>query len=217
LDLLDPSIAVRPAMSKAVNADDIVRDIPSFLDLIVTPPISFDTAIQNTMNVQRDFTYVPDDIAELAVFFEDPRALDDGNAPIDESLPTLPKSFPTVDFDDEFIPSVEDVDESLFVPESVVLPDEFGDTNSNRGDVCFGIATTAELENVRRGGVRRSESNEKWASRSFDDWMKIHGLSVEKSIGDLSEEAVLKPLTDMLIRFMLETKKQNGDLYHPNT
>jgi hypothetical protein len=129
----------------------------------------------------------------------------------------LPESFLVVDFDDEFIPSVKDADKSLFVPKYIFLPDESYDTNPDRGDVRFKIATVVELENVRRGGVQRSQSNEKWASRRFDDWRKIRGLSIEKSIGDLSEEIDLKPLTEMVIRFMIETKKQNSDLYHLNT
>jgi hypothetical protein len=39
---------------------------------------------------------------------------------------------------------------------------------------------------------------------------------MEKSIGELLEEVDLKPSIDMLVWFMLETKKQNGDLYHHN-
>jgi hypothetical protein len=124
LDVSDASLSVRPAMSNSINAVDVVQDTVSSINLIVTPPVSFDIAIQNTMNVQRDYTYVSDDITKLAAFFADPKSLDEGNALIDERLSTLPESFPAVDFDDEFIPSIEDADKSLFIPESVVVLDE---------------------------------------------------------------------------------------------
>ena len=51
LDLSNASLAIRPAMSNSVNVVDIVQDIPSSLDLIVTPPISFNIVIQNKVNV----------------------------------------------------------------------------------------------------------------------------------------------------------------------
>jgi hypothetical protein len=173
LDVLDALLGVYPTMLNSINAVDVVQNTVSSLDLIVTLLVSFDTTVQNTVNVQRDYTYVPDDIAELTIFFADPESLDKGNALINERLSSLPESFLAVYFDDEFIPYVEDADESLFVPVSIVVPGESNDTNPACGDVRFDIATVAELENVRRGGVRRSESNGKWASRSFDDWRKI--------------------------------------------
>jgi hypothetical protein len=146
--------------------------------------------------------------------------LDDGVLDVPEYV--FPNPSPGIDCSDDFIPSIEDVDEALFTFELAVIP---GDRNVANDNVTnnkssaerFRIAIAAELENVRRGRVWRSEASERWATRSFEDWRRIRDLSVEKTIGELSEEADLKPLTDMMVQFMLETKKQNGDLYHPNT
>jgi hypothetical protein len=38
-------------MLNTVNTVDIVQDIPLSLDLIVTPLVSFDTVVQNPVNV----------------------------------------------------------------------------------------------------------------------------------------------------------------------
>jgi hypothetical protein len=158
---------------------------------------------------ERNFSIVLDDIADLIV------AADSGDVSIDICC-----TFPEIDLDSqfdcdsEFILSVEDVDESLFVNESVVL---LKPSNSDTGSSRFGTATIIELENVRRGGARKSEATEKWATRSFDDWQVFRGLSTEKNIGELSEELDLRPFVNLLTKFMLEVKKKDGELYHPNT
>jgi hypothetical protein len=69
-----------------------------------------------------------------------------------------------IDFNDDFIPSVEDVDESMFTFESAVIPNNLDVANNdvandNPSSYRFVAATT----------IRRSEAFERWATRSFDD------------------------------------------------
>jgi hypothetical protein len=88
-------------------------------------------------------------------------------------------------FEDNFVPLVDDVDECLFVEESGTLlgsvsndvlvfndvPISNDEPILNDSTSCrFGTVTEVELENVRRGGGRRSEASKRWATRSFDDW-----------------------------------------------
>jgi hypothetical protein len=75
----------------------------------------------------------------------------------------------------------------LFTFESVVILDDHDVANNNSSNDHFGTATVAKLENVKRGGVWRSEVSKKWATQSFDDWRRIKGLSMEKTIGELLE------------------------------
>jgi hypothetical protein len=181
---------------------------------------------QNPVSSQRDYSFILDDIADIADFYDEPQGVLDRGVDLDDGVLDIPEYVfpnpsPGIDCSDDFIPLVEDVDEALFTFESAVIPGDHNVANDNitnnkSSTECFRIAIAAELENVRRGGVRRSEASERWATRSFEDWRRIRGLSVEKTIGELSEEADLKPLTNMMVQFMLETKKQNGDLYHPN-
>ena len=89
----------------------------------------------------------------------------------------------------------------------IVILDDYDVANNNSSSDRFGTTTTAELENVKRGGVWKSEASKRWATQSFDDWRRIQGLSIEKNLGELLEKADLKLLIDMLVRFMLETKK----------
>jgi hypothetical protein len=113
--------------------------------------------------------------------------------------------FPDVQSDglgDVFIPTVDDVDEYLPTVS----------TNKSASAGRFGTVTRAEIENVRRGGERRSKASERGAARCFDDWREFCGLS----IGELLEEADLRPFVDMLTKFILEIKKRDGALYHPN-
>jgi hypothetical protein len=132
-------------------------------------------------------------------------------------------------FKDNFVPSVDDVDECLFVEESHTLPgsvsndvpisndvlvSNFEPVSNDSTPCCFGTVTEAELKNVRRGGVRCSKASERWVARSFDDWRQFCGISTEKSIGDLSEENDLWPLVQMLTRFILEVKKKDNKLHH---
>jgi hypothetical protein len=50
-----------------------------------------------------------------------------------------------------------------------------------------------------------------------DGAQKFHRLSMERSIGEMSKDLDLRPFVDMLTKFMLEAKKKDGKLYHPNT
>jgi hypothetical protein len=113
---------------------------------------------------------------------------------------------------DVFIPTMDDIDECLFTNESLILPTVSTDKSASASR--FGTVTTVEMENVRRGGERRSEASERWAARCFDDWRKFRGHSIAKSIGELSEQADLCPFMDMLTKFILEIRKRDGALYH---
>jgi hypothetical protein len=48
------------------------------------------------------------------------------------------------------------------------------------------------------------------------NWHEFCSLSIAKSIGELSEEADLRPFMDILTKFILEIKKRDGALYHRN-
>jgi len=75
----------------------------------------------------------------------------------------------------------------------------------------------AELQNVMKGGRRRSSQSENWARKAFDEFRKFKEYSIESSIEDLSEAADVVPLVDMLQLFMLQVAKRNGELYPPGT
>jgi hypothetical protein len=51
--------------------------------------------------------------------------------------------------------------------ESLMLPTISTDKSASAGQ--FGIVIAVEMENMRRGGERRSEAFERWAARCFDD------------------------------------------------
>jgi hypothetical protein len=70
---------------------------------------------------------------------------------------------------------------------------------------------------VKRGRERKSKHSEKWAARAFDEWRLCKGLSVDKSIGDLSEEENLHPFVEMLFKFFLQVQKVDGSMYPPNS
>ena len=53
---------------------------------------------------------------------------------------------------------------------------------------------------------------EQWVVQAFNEWRKHHGFPTEKNIVDLSKEANVKPLINMLMFFFLEVKKQDGSL-----
>jgi hypothetical protein len=195
----DVDITCRPDIAEFVSslAADHVLHPESFLVGSVDCPV-----VEDTM---KDYSVVPNDFADLD--FPDicfPDSLDNcnlSNALNDSEL-----------FDDNFVLTVDDVDECLFVDESLTVPVHvFNDSGPSR----FGTVTEAELENVRRSGIRHSESSECWAVRVFDDWRSFRSISIHKAIADLSKEKDLKPFVEMLTRFILEVKKKDGQLYHP--
>jgi hypothetical protein len=171
---------------------------------------------------ETDFSSFPDDIADCLNIFDTVENVDKpscGSSSMAYEFSSLPDD---IAIDDEFyLPSIDDVNEELFLNEASVEASASRDNNVDLTSVtvsgCFENATVEEMEAVRKGGVRRSEASEKWAARAFDDWREFRGFSIEKSIGDLFEEADLKPFVDMLVRFVLEVKKKDGQLYHPTT
>jgi hypothetical protein len=142
---------------KLTSVNDIL--IPKY-DVVVSVP----QVLLVTSTSDRNFSIIPDDIADLLVASYLDRAFPvvSGDVSID-ICSMFPEVYPDSQFDSDadFIPSVEDIDESLFVNASVVLPMP---SKSDLDSARFGTTTTAELENVRRGGVCRSEAMEKWAT-----------------------------------------------------
>jgi hypothetical protein len=70
---------------------------------------------------------------------------------------------------------------------------------------------------VKNGGKRKSKHFENWAARAFDKWRLCKGYSIEKSIGDLSEEDDLHGFVEMLKKIFLQVRKIDGSLYPPNS
>jgi hypothetical protein len=83
--------------------------------------------------------------------------------------------------------------------------------------VRFADLVDSEVVNVQEGGKRKSRNGETWAANAFDDWRRCHGLSTAKSIADLSEEPDLHAFVDMLFKFTLQVRKQDGTLSSPTS
>jgi type IV secretory pathway VirB3-like protein len=54
--------------------------------------------------------------------------------------------------------------------------------------VRFADLVNSEVTNAQEGGKKKSRNGETWAANAFDEWRRCHGLSIVKSIADLSEE-----------------------------
>jgi hypothetical protein len=85
------------------------------------------------------------------------------------------------------------------------------------GNRRFGELKDSEVELVVNGGKRKSKYFKNWAAKAFDEWRLCKGLSIEKSIGDLSEEEDLHGFVNMLFKFFLQVRKMDGSLYPPNS
>ena len=83
--------------------------------------------------------------------------------------------------------------------------------------VRFADLVESEVNNVQEGGKRKSRNGETWAANAFDEWRRCHGFSTVKSIADLSEEADLHVFVEMLFKFTLQVRKQDGSLYPPTS
>jgi hypothetical protein len=83
--------------------------------------------------------------------------------------------------------------------------------------VRFAELVPTEVDNSQKGEKRKLLSAEKWAANAFDKWHCCHGLSTAKSIADLSEEDDLHLFVDMLLKFTLQVRKQDGSLYPPTS
>jgi hypothetical protein len=81
--------------------------------------------------------------------------------------------------------------------------------------VRFVELVPSEVDNAQKGGKQKSLSAEKWATNAFDEWCRCHGFSTAKSIVDLSEEDDLHLFVDMLLKFTLQVRKQDGSFYPP--
>jgi hypothetical protein len=81
----------------------------------------------------------------------------------------------------------------------------------------FAELNEVEVEHVKSGGERKSKHSEHWACKAFDEWRLCKGYSIGKSVGDLSEEEDLHPFVDMLLKFFLQVRKMDGNLYPPNS
>jgi hypothetical protein len=89
--------------------------------------------------------------------------------------------------------------------------------NQKPKSVRFAELVLDEVDNAQKGGKSKSLSAKKWAANAFDEWCRCHGLSTAKSIADLSEEDDLHWFIDMLLKFILQMRKQDGSLYPPTS
>jgi hypothetical protein len=110
--------------------------------------------------VEKDYSVVLDDFADLDflnICFPD--SLD--NCDLYDALDGSEL------FEDNFVPTVDDANECLFIDESLIVPvlvsNDFGPSR-------FGTVTEGELENVRRGGIHHFEASKYSAARAYDDW-----------------------------------------------
>ena len=67
----------------------------------------------------------------------------------------------------------------------------------------FANLVKSKVINVQEGGKKKSRNGETWAANAFDEWRRCHGLSIAKSIADLSKEPNLHAFVDMLFKFTL--------------
>ena len=74
-----------------------------------------------------------------------------------------------------------------------------------------------EVQNVEAGGERRSKHSKTWAVNAFNEWRQFKGYSLDKSIGDLSEEKDVSEFVEMLFKFTLQVTKLDGSLYPPTS
>jgi hypothetical protein len=81
----------------------------------------------------------------------------------------------------------------------------------------FSDLLPTEVNNARSGGKRKSRNAETWAANAFDEWQRCHGYSTAKSIADLFEDDDLHVFVDMLFKFTLQVRKQDGSLYPPTS
>jgi hypothetical protein len=172
-----------------------VSAIGPFVDVhVFCPNVDVVNSVeQSTLSSQRDYSFMLDDITDIADLYDELQVVHDHDLVLDVDVLDFPESIfsnasPAIGLNNDFIPSVEDVDESLFTFESAVVPDDLVVCNNNiasnnSSNDHFGTATAAELENVKRGGIRRSEASKRWTIRSFNDWRRIRGLSIEKTFG----------------------------------
>ena len=81
----------------------------------------------------------------------------------------------------------------------------------------FRALDPVEVKNTSMGGERRSAHSETWARNTFDEWRRFRGYSLEKTIGELSEEEDIRGFVEMLVDFLLQVSKQDGTLYEPGS
>ena len=74
-----------------------------------------------------------------------------------------------------------------------------------------------EVDNIQKYGKQKSLSAEKWAANAFNKWRWCYGLSTAKSIANLSKEDNLHLFVDMLLKFTLQVRKQDGSFYLPTS
>ena len=92
---------------------------------------------------------------------------------------------------------------------------EGGRKSPNKRRVRFLDLDEKEVQNVEAGGERRSKHSETWAVNAFNEWRQFKGYSLDKSIGDLSEEEDVSEFVEMLFKFTLQVTKSDGSLYPP--
>jgi hypothetical protein len=61
-----------------------------------------------------------------------------------------------------------------------------------------------EMKLVVEGGKRRSKHGETWAANTIDEWHRYQGLSIDESIGDLSEKKDICGFVNILLKFVLQ-------------
>lgn len=66
-----------------------------------------------------------------------------------------------------------------------------------------------ELDDVNQGGHRAKKHLQVWVKKTFDEWRKIWGYNIERSIVDLSKDKdIVMELVDMLSLFILMVAKK---------
>jgi hypothetical protein len=64
---------------------------------------------------------------------------------------------------------------------------------------------------------KKSRNAETWATNSFEEWRHSHGFSTTKSIADLPKKLDLHAFVDILFKFILRVRKQDGSRDLPPT
>lgn len=148
------------------------------------------------------------------------RAVAFGDVSVCDGLPVVSPTISPLDeipdtAFDVFLPSLPDCE--LSDSDDDILEDLDNNDGVEASGSRWGTASKEDMEIVRRGGVRKSERVETWARKAFDEWRSFRGFSTIKSIADMSEEADVHPLVELLVQYFLELKMRNGGLYNPNT
>jgi hypothetical protein len=74
-----------------------------------------------------------------------------------------------------------------------------------------------ELKLAEASRQRRSKHGKTWVANAFDEWRCCQGLPTEESIGDLFEKEDIHDFVNMLLKFVLQVRKTDGNLYPPNS